>query len=68
VYGDVMRYGGKPTESQIERAVVLEQKVDAAGQSFTELSSNVDTLNDALKAEKLDPIRKLSKEEYDKRP
>jgi hypothetical protein len=48
--------------------VVLEQKVDAAGQSFTELSSNVDTLNDALKAEKLDPIRKLSKEEYDKRP
>jgi len=68
VYGEVMRYGGKPTESQIERAVVLEQKVDAAGQSFTELSSNVDTLNDALKAEKLDPIRKLSKEEYDKRP
>jgi len=68
VYGEVMRYGGRPTQSQIERAGVLEQKVEAAGQSFTGLSANVDTLNDALKSEKLDPIKKLSKEEYDKRP
>jgi hypothetical protein len=68
VYGEVIRYGGKPTQSQIDRAVVLEQKVEAAGQSFTELSANVDSRNDALKAQKLDPIKKLSKEEYDKRP
>ena len=68
VYGEVIRYGGKPTQSQIDRAVVLEQKVEAAGQSFTELSANVDSMNDALKAQKLDPIKKLSKEEYDKRP
>jgi photosystem II stability/assembly factor-like uncharacterized protein len=68
VYGELIRYGGKPTQSQLDRAVVLEQKVDAAGQSFTELSANVDAMNDALKVQKLDPIKKLSKEEYDKRP
>jgi hypothetical protein len=68
VYGEVIRYGGKPTQSQIDRAVVLEQKVDAAGQSFNGLSSTVDSINDALKTEKMDPIKKLSKEEYDKRP
>jgi hypothetical protein len=68
VYGEVSRFGGKPTQSQVDRAVVLEQKVEAAGQSFTELSANVDSLNEALKAQKLDPIKKLSKEEYDKRP
>jgi hypothetical protein len=68
VYGELIRYGGKPTQSQLDRAVVLEQKVDAAGQSFTELSANVDALNDALKVQKLDSIKKLSKEDYDKRP
>ena len=68
VYGEVIRYGGKPTESQLDRAVVLEQKVDAAGQSFAELSANVDGVNEALKVQKLDPIKKLSQAEYDKRP
>ncbi len=68
VYGEVIRYGGKPTQSQIDRAAVLEQKVGEAGQSFTDLSANVDSLNDALKSQKLDPIKKLSKEEYDRRP
>jgi hypothetical protein len=68
VYGEVIRYGGKPTQSQIDRAVVLEQKVEAAGQSFTGISSTVDAINDSLKAQKIDPIKKLSKEEYDKRP
>ncbi len=68
VYGEVSRYGGKPTQSQMDRAVVLEQKVESAGKSFTDLSANVDGINDALKAEKLNPIKKLTKEEFDKRP
>src|ERR1035438_10149953 len=68
VYGELIRYGGRPTQSQLDRAVVLEQKVEAAGQSYTELSANVEAMNDALKVQKLDPIKKLSKEEYDKRP
>jgi photosystem II stability/assembly factor-like uncharacterized protein len=68
VYGEVSRYGGKPTQSQIDRTAVLEQKVEAAGQSFTALSANVDSLNDALKSQKLDAIKKLSKEDFDKRP
>jgi hypothetical protein len=68
VYGEVLRFGGKPTQSQMDRAVLLEQKVDATGRSFDELSSGVDSLNQALTTQKLDPVKKLSKEEYDKRP
>ena len=68
VYGEVSRYGGKPTQSQVDRAMVLEQKVEAADKSFTDLGASVDGINGALKAEKLNPIKKLSKEEFDKRP
>jgi hypothetical protein len=68
VYGEVMRYGGRPTQSQMDRAAVLEGKVADAGKTFDDLSSSSDGLTDALKAQKLDPLKKLSKEEYDKRP
>jgi len=68
VYGEVIRYGGRPTQSQMDRATVLEQDVAKADQSFVETSANLDKLNESLKTQKLDPIRKLSKEEYDKRP
>ena len=68
VYGEVMRYGGRPTQSQMDRAVVLEQKVETAGKTYEDLSASADSLGEALKAQKLDPIKKLSKEEYDKRP
>jgi photosystem II stability/assembly factor-like uncharacterized protein len=55
LYGDVSRYGGRPTQSQIDRAKVLEAEVDAASKSFDAEMS------------KLPELKKLSKEEYDRR-
>ena len=67
VYGDVSRYGGRPTQSQIERTEALAQSVENANRSFEELVASFGRVNDALKSQKLDPIRALTKEEFDKR-
>jgi photosystem II stability/assembly factor-like uncharacterized protein len=67
VYGEVSRYGGSPTQSQLDRTAVLDQDVEKSGQSFEAISAGLDGLNEALKAQKLDPIRKLTKEEFDKK-
>ena len=68
VYGEVLRFGGKPTQSQMDRTLVLEQKVDSTGRLFDELSGGLDSLSEALQAQKLDAVKRLSREEYDKRP
>jgi len=67
VYGDVSRYGGRPTQSQIEQTEALGQRVENANRSFEEVMSGFAKINDALKAQKLNPIVTLTKEDYDKR-
>ena len=57
VYGDVSRYGGRPTQSQIERTAALDERVEKVSQSYTTLASGFERLG----------IRGLTKEEYDKR-
>jgi hypothetical protein len=57
VYGDVSRYGGRPTQSQIDRAAALDDRVEKVNQSYISLASGFERLN----------IRGLTKEEYDKR-
>jgi len=57
VYGDVSRYGGRPTQSQIDRAAALDERVEKVSQSYMSLASGFERLN----------IRGLTKEEYDKR-
>src|SRR5581483_1262704 len=39
VYGDVSRYGGRPTQSQIEQTEALGQRVENANRSFEEVMS-----------------------------
>jgi hypothetical protein len=57
VYGDVSRYGGRPTQSQIDRTEALAQRVESANRSFEEVLAGAGK----------DVVRRLTKEEFDKR-
>ena len=57
VYGDVSRYGGRPTQSQIDRTAALGQRVEDVNRSFDKLASGFGPVN----------IHVLTKEEYEKR-
>jgi hypothetical protein len=67
VYGEVSRFAGRPTLSQIDRASTLGQRVEDVNRSFTEIAATFVRVNEGLKERKLDAIRVLTKEEYDKR-
>jgi hypothetical protein len=67
LYGEVSRYGGRPTKSQIDRAVALSGLIDKAGADYEKMISDSAALNAKLVAAKLEPLKKLSREEFDKR-
>jgi hypothetical protein len=68
LYGEVSRYGGRPTQSQLARAAFLEQETDNVNSSFERLlARELDQLNAKLKAANLAPMTRLTKEEFDKR-
>jgi photosystem II stability/assembly factor-like uncharacterized protein len=67
IYGDVSLYAGRPTQSQIDRTEALAQRVEAVNHSYNEIAATFGTVNDSLKSQKLNPIRALTKEEFDKR-
>jgi hypothetical protein len=68
LYGEVSRYGGRPTQSQLGRAGVLEQEVEKVNSGFENLlTKNIDQLNSKLKSANLVPLTRLTKEEFDKR-
>jgi photosystem II stability/assembly factor-like uncharacterized protein len=67
VYGEVTRFGGRPTRSQMDRAVTLEADVDKAGKDLDAMLAALDGLSTRLKDKKLDPIARLTKEEYARR-
>ncbi|HBY64484.1 MAG TPA: glycosyl hydrolase, partial [Solibacterales bacterium] len=69
VYGEVSRYGGKPTAQQIESAALLDQQAaQAAAEAETLLGKDLEALNAKLKAAALEPLKRLTREEFDKRP
>lgn len=68
LYGEVSRYGGRPTQSQMDRATVLQQEVEKANASFEFLAKqDLEALNGRLTAAKLQPMKRLAQEEYDRR-
>ncbi|MEK6323730.1 MAG: glycosyl hydrolase [Acidobacteriota bacterium] len=68
MYGWVTQYGGRPTESQLARIPVLEKEIDTANASFeTLIGKELAGLNAKLIGKKLDPIKVMTKEEYDKK-
>jgi hypothetical protein len=68
LYGWVSLYGGKPTESQLARMPLLEKEIDAANASFEAIiGKELNGINSKLGGKKLEPIKVMTKEEYDKK-
>lgn len=68
LYGTISSYGGKPTQSQLERFQSLNNEVEKANKDFeTIVAKDLDGLNTKLNNKKLDPIKLLTKEEFDKK-
>ncbi|MEW6364470.1 MAG: glycosyl hydrolase [Acidobacteriota bacterium] len=68
LYQAVAGYGGRPTQSQLDRMVVLENELRKAEQSYKAIADgDLNALNAKLKGKSLDPISILTKEEWDKK-
>ena len=65
LYGGVNGFEGKPTQSQLERADFLKKQLDDATAKFKQLS-DVTKLNADLAKAKLDPVKPISKDDWNK--
>jgi hypothetical protein len=68
LYGWVSQYGGRPTQSLLDRIPVVEKEItDASAQLDTMVAKDLAGLNAKLAGKKLDTIKVMTKEEYDKK-
>jgi hypothetical protein len=68
LYGNVNSYEGRPTESQVNRMGVLRADLEAAYKKFeASADKEIAALNPQLSKRKLDPLAKLTPEEWAKR-
>ncbi len=66
MFGAVNSYGGRPTQTQLDRLNKVEKELASANASFQAIiSKDLKSLNDKLRREKLDPIEILTKEKFD---
>ncbi|MGZ7032671.1 MAG: hypothetical protein ACXVIJ_11955, partial [Thermoanaerobaculia bacterium] len=67
LYSNVLFYEGRPTQMQVERTDALARELTDVVTSFDQwLSAQLTGLNADLTKRKLDPIRPLTKEEWQK--
>jgi hypothetical protein len=68
LYGAVNGYSGRPTQSQIESTTVLQKKLDEAGAQFQSIgTAQIPPLNTALQGKNLEPLKVMSREDWDKK-
>ncbi|MFQ5708476.1 MAG: WD40/YVTN/BNR-like repeat-containing protein [bacterium] len=68
LYGAVSNYGGRPTQSQLQRMAILDREIEKSQASFKSIvAKKLQSLNAKLKGKKLEPIRIMTKEAFDKR-
>ncbi len=68
LYGWISQYGGRPTESVLSRIPILEKDMEGANGQFQAIvAKELGPLNSKLAEKKLDQIKLLTKEEYDKK-
>lgn len=68
LYGNVNGYEGRPTESQLRRMGVLGKELEAAAARFeASFKKDAEPLGPELRKRRLEPIGKLSREEWEKR-
>ena len=67
VYGSIMGYQGRPTDSQVERLDVLEKDVKGFDRQVQEvISTELPAINSTLEKEGLTPISVISYTEFSK--
>ncbi|HEY3132173.1 MAG TPA: hypothetical protein VGL91_22140 [Acidobacteriota bacterium] len=68
LYGSVNGYEGRPTQSQIRRMTALGKEFDAVVAEFDAVTrKELPALNAALEAKKIDPIRLLTRADWEKK-
>ena len=67
LFGGVVNYDGRPTQSQLDRTQVLAGQLAAAQSSFESLTTGRELaqLNSQLEGKSLEPIAVISREEWD---
>ena len=67
VYGDVNGYDGRPTQEEVQRTDVLARELEDVVREFTTLSNQqLASINRDLARKKLQPIRVISEQEWQK--
>jgi hypothetical protein len=68
LYGGVNEYCGRPTQSQIESSAGFQKKLDDASSQFQSITrSALPSLNTALQGKNLEPLRLMSREDWEKK-
>jgi photosystem II stability/assembly factor-like uncharacterized protein len=68
LYGGVNSYSGRPTQSQVEEAAVLQKELGDAGERFRSISTtDIAAVNAALRGKSSEPLKVTSREEWDKK-
>lgn len=68
LYSGVSGYGGRPTQSQLDRMSVLQTQIAEKDQAYESiLGADLGSLNSQLEAAGMNPIVRLTQEEYDRR-
>src|SRR6266404_4494246 len=68
LYGWVTQFGGRPTQSVLDRIPVLEKDINDANATLEAIiGKELAGVNAKLAGKKLDPIKVMTKEEYDKK-
>lgn len=68
LYSTISGYGGRPTVSQLERVQSLTNEVEKGNKDFEAIiSKELEGLNSKLATKKVDLIKLLTQEEYDKK-
>jgi photosystem II stability/assembly factor-like uncharacterized protein len=64
LYGDISFYDGRPTDSQLERMARLQGELDAKQGEFETAAKKIDDINRVLSRRDLDPLTRLTLEDW----
>ena len=68
LYGAINGFSGRPTQSQVESTGVIRKQLEDAGTNFQSITtSELPLLNTALQGKSLEPLKAMSRADWDKR-
>ncbi len=68
LYGAINGFSGRPTQSQVESTGVIRKQLEDAGTNFQSITtSELPPLNTALQGKSLEPLKAMSRADWDKR-